>query len=128
MTDLVERLRENARLLAARPGFPTVSAECNEAAKYIEDLERYSSDVGTLFHNAMECIGDLEQRLAIMTSSRDGYAKQARARQDVARREALEEAAELAANYLAMGWRGFELVDAIRALSDSVPTDSGNKS
>ncbi len=40
MTSLIERLREDARLLGISPGFPTISAECVEAADRIEELER----------------------------------------------------------------------------------------
>ncbi len=38
MSDIVERLREDARIMSAASGFPTIAAELEEAAGEVENL------------------------------------------------------------------------------------------
>ena len=48
MTDLIERLREDADIMRAKTGFPTVAAELDEAAGEIARLNQVIEGIGEL--------------------------------------------------------------------------------
>lgn len=85
MSDLVARLLINRFLVIIQPTAATISEPA-----YVE--VPWPREAGLLIEQQATKIAELEHLLSLMTSSRDGYAKQDAARLAEARRLALEEA------------------------------------